>query len=280
MPSTVTFYFTRALPWTMAVPTIPGTIVDNILLVGVILTGLIGGMIVMARRWRGAVLYVLAYAVLLYFYTWVQDRFLIPILPLILPLTLIGLASVAGRIRRSWALPAALAFAVLAAIGGTIRTTELVASRSACDHNGMRPPAACLSTDQISYFAALDYINNHTAPGARILAIKPEPLYLNTGRRTVYAPRALTVQPGEFLAHLRAQGTDYVLLGSLQGLEPRRLPSRMLADCEVYAVERFIPPRTYLFRLREVGEAPASDGCHALLEFLSANRNRDFERDP
>jgi hypothetical protein len=227
-------------------------------------------------RWRLAVIYLLVYAVLLAVWSWKMERFLVPVLPVLVPVLLTGLWSLGKRLHPAGGTVAALVFAVILAGGATARTAELIAMRSICPRGTTRPAYSCMQVDQISYFNALDYIAENTAPDVQILTFKPEAMFLYTGRRAVYGPRALSVAPGEFLGHLRAEGTDYILLGSLQNYEIGLLARRLRDNCEALAVVQFFPIRTWLFRLRAAGEPTGRDGCEAMERFTAANADRDF----
>lgn len=273
----VMFYGTPGLPWVLSLPTIPDTPIDNAILGGVAVVGLVAGMVALRSRWRLALIYLLVYAALLSIWSWKMERFLVPVLPVMVPTLLLGLWTLGRRVHPAGGTVAALLFSVVLAAGATARTTELIAMRSICPRGTTRPAWSCLQVDQISYFNALDYITTHTAPDARILSFKPEAMYLYTGRRAIYGPRAIGVPPETFLEHLRTEGTDYILLGSLQLYEIGLLADRLEANCAALAVEQFFPIRTYLFRLRAAGEPPGEDGCNAMARFRAANVNRDFD---
>ena len=273
---TVPFYGMRGLPWALAVPTIPDTAVDNAVLGIVTIVGIAAGILTLRMRWRLAVIYLLVYAVLLAVWSWKMERFLVPVLPVLVPVLLTGLWSLGKRLHPAGGTVAALVFAVILAGGATARTAELIAMRSICPRGTTRPAYSCMQVDQISYFNALDYIAENTAPDVQILTFKPEAMFLYTGRRAVYGPRALSVAPGEFLGHLRAEGTDYILLGSLQNYEIGLLARRLRDNCEALAVVQFFPIRTWLFRLRAAGEPTGRDGCEAMERFTAANADRDF----
>jgi hypothetical protein len=174
----------------------------------------------------------------------------------------------------------ALAAALLLTAGSATRTLAMVRAGLRCERGGDLPSGVCLRRDQQSFFAALRYIREHTPEQSLILAAKPEPLYLYTGRQSPSIRGALAVPVEEFLPHLRAQGTDYILLGSLQAMELRRLPRAMAAHCEELAVEAFFPSRTWLFRLRRPGEPRDREACAAVETSQELNRTRNFSSDP
>lgn len=276
----IPIYFGQNVPWAMGMPTIPGTPIDNLVASGALLVGSVGGIVLFFRRWRSAALYLVAYLGLLMIWTWAADRFVVPVLPLLVPAVILGLAWIFG-LRWRWAgIAAAAAAALVLTAGAATRTLALVGDGLDCARGGELPSGPCLRRDQASYFAALHYIREATPEDAIILTAKPEPLHLYTGRRSPSIRRALSLPPEEFLRYLRAEGTSYILLGSLQGAETRRLPEAMLPHCETLAVESFFPARTWLFRLRGDGEPRDREACDAIVRSMELNRERDFSRDP
>jgi hypothetical protein len=273
-------YFGENVPWAMGVPTIEGTPIDNALTSGAIIVGFFAGVIHFWRRWRVAALYLVAYLGLLFIWTFQAPRFVVPLLPILVPAVLLGLSWLIGMRWPRAGHGVAIAAALVLTVGGATRSVGMVRQGMSCERGGDLPTGPCLRLDQGSYFAALRWIRDNTAEDALILSAKPEPLYLYTGRQSPSVRRALAVGPDGFLRHLREAGTDYILLGSLQAMEVGRLPERMKLHCEALAVEAFFPERTWLFRVRAPGEPAARDGCDAIDLSVELNRDRRFGVDP
>jgi hypothetical protein len=192
-----------------------------------------------------------------------------------------GLWAVTARVAgRRWAAVPVVVWAVAVFGAAGVRTAGAVAASMPCERAQDLPADGCLKRDQASFFEAVRYIRANVPADAIFLSAKPEPLYLYAGMRSVGFRSSLRVPQEEFEAHLRESGVGYVLLGSLQSREPRRMPDLLGPMCDrLELVEKF-PARTYLFRLRAPGEQGPSAACGAIEEYRAANVNRDFERDP
>jgi hypothetical protein len=277
----VPFYLGEGLPYTLPLPTVAGTPIDNMIGAGVTAAGLAVGALLLLMRWPAAGLYLVVYAALLSVWVWTSERFVVPMLPLVVPAVMAGLWTLTAKVAgRRWAVvPVALwSLAVIGSAG--VRTGRMLAASMACERAQDLPPAACLKRDQVSFFEAVRYIRTNVPAGAIFLSAKPEPLYLYTGMRSVGFRSATDGPKEDFEAKLREAGVDFVLLGSLQSREPRRMPDLMEPMCDrLELVEKF-PARTYLFRLRAPGEQRPTAACRAIAEYRAANVNRDFERDP
>jgi hypothetical protein len=273
-------YFGRSLPYHMAVPNLPGTDLDRIPIALALTLALGTGLVVFLRRWRLAALYVLAYAGLLLVWPWQFGRFMIPILPLLVPAAILGAGELVGRVGARWRLAAMIAFALALTGWGAARTTSWILKDRHCERGSVPPAASCVLRDQASFFDAVRYVNRALPPDAVLLTSKPEPFYYYTGRRTVPYDIAVVQRDSLFLPFLQSYGADYVLLGSLQIFEISRLIRRLEANCRDLALVAEFPPRTYLFRVHRPGEQPGDDACDAVAAARAANVGRDFWRDP
>jgi hypothetical protein len=273
-------YLTRTLPYHMAVPNLPGTRLDAVPIALVLTLSLVIGLFMFLRRWRLAGLYVLAYAALLLAWPWRLGRFVIPVLPLLVPAAILGMGALIGQIGERWRMPAMLTFALALTAWGGARTTSWILQDRHCERGAMPPAASCVTRDQASFFEALRYVNRALPPDAVLLTAKPEPLHYYTGRLTVPYHRAIAQPDTLFLPFLQSYGAEFVLLGSLQHQEISRLLRRLEANCRDLALVAEFPPRTYLFRVLRPGEQPEEEACDAVAAARAANVGRNFWRDP
>ncbi|HSG08505.1 MAG TPA: hypothetical protein VLA36_09110, partial [Longimicrobiales bacterium] len=160
------------------------------------------------------------------------------------------------------------------------RTGVLARSWVDCDRSAypFPPSPACLAPDQVSFFGAVEFIRDSLPEDARFLAVKAEPLWYYSGRRSVFYPIALGESEAGFLPYLRSEGVDWILLGSLQVSEPRRFAELVQANCAGLRLAGTVPPRTYLFELRRDSAAAGEDlgACQAVADYMEANVGRDF----
>jgi hypothetical protein len=272
-------YAGLTIPWVLAVPTIPGTPVDNAFISVITLLAVLVGMIHLFRRWPVAIVYMLLYGVLLVVWPYHRPRFLEPLIPLLLAASLLGSGVIVGRFRATWAVPAVAVATALLVFGGGRRTTELVQFRASCGDFSLAEPPDCLQADRASYLRAIDYIGRRTPNEAVFVTAKPEALHLYTNRQSVLLQATLVSEEDRYVDDLRRQGVDYVILGSLHTDELQRLAPRLERQCGELEVEAFFPPRTYLFRLGDSGPPGEMDACQALDDHRKANANRRFRQD-
>ena len=280
--SNARYYATNGAPWALAVPTIPGTVVDNLLSTLILLGAGITGVAVMVGWWRTASLYILVYVGVLLLYAWQQPRFFMPIVPFVIVACIAGMSWWAARWR--WKplrvlLPGLISVALFGS--GCVRSGAAVNRLARCDRSGDLPDPTCMRLDQRSWFQAIRYIREHIPAGTVLLSAKPEPLFVYTGLRTVGMFDIDEPPDSEFIGRIRGRGAQYILLGSLQAREPNGLSRRMLANCDSLTLEAYFPARTYLFRVA----APTSDAgrrasCDAMVRYRAANLDRIFGPDP
>lgn len=265
-----TNYLRDVLSWTLAVPTIPGTPVDNLIMLVVVLAGSAVGLALLWRKSRAAMLYILLYGAILLQW-WAADRLLVPILPILVPAMIAGLYAIGRRVREPLGWTLAIGMALALSVNGLVRTVAQAQEARACEVVDGIPTGGCLSEDQESFFQALRYIRDHTPEDARVYTAKPEPLNLFTGRQAPSREVVWTNAEG-FRTRLQEAGVDYILAGALHHSERRRLPEHLTALCSELTVEAMFPPRTWLFRV-----GPGSVGaCDAAAAYATANENLWF----
>lgn len=272
-------YLAVLMPQSLPLPGFAGTLLDNALGALAMVVGLTVGMFVLGRRWRVAALYLLAYCALLFIWPWRLQRFVVPILPLLVPVVILGVGALAARLRPRLGTPAMLVMALVMTVVGCYRTAAVVRESAACQPGHPVPPAECLRPDQQSFFAALSYIGEHTPRDAVFLVAKPTPLYYYTGRQTISFERAIGHRPDEFVEALRSDGVGYILAGSVHHAELTMLTRLLAANCEQLELVAHFPHRTYLFAVPPADAATAGrDGaCAAVAEYRQRNADRDFE---
>jgi hypothetical protein len=274
-----TFYASQGGPYTLAVPTIPGTAADNIVATVVLVGGLAAGTWLLLRRWRPAGVLLLAYGALLLAWTWRAERFLVPLVPIVVPALLAGISLPLARRWPRWAAGAVAVAAVLLIGGGAVRTGAAIAERSGCRVWVDLPPAECVTPDQASFFAAVRHIRE-TVPDDEVFVVaKPGALWFYAGNESISYPAALAQGPEGWVPYLRERGVRWILLADLEQGEPYRYSQRIEANCESLALERRFPERTYLFRLVdhdavEDGREGAGEACEAVRQYRSDTAER------
>lgn len=268
-------YLGVMIPLALPLPGVAGTVVDNVIATSVVTVGLVAGLVVLWRRWRAAALFIVAELALLMVWPWTDTRFLFPLLPLLIPCLLAGVASIAGARRTPWGPPAAAALALLIATTSFLHIVPLVRQAGRCARGASPPDASCVSVDQASFLAAARYLAAHVPESAVVATAKPAPLYYYSGRRTLWSNELAEGPDSVFLPRVRRAGAEWILLSSLSSAEPNRILRRLNVNCDQLAMEAAFPPRTWLFRILPAA-SPDSVGCRALETYRRANRGRDF----
>lgn len=274
----IPLYLGRHVPWVLPLPAVPGTPIDNLIFAGSASLALVAGTVVLLRRWRPAGLFLVLYGAMLVVWPFSHERFLIPILLVIIPALLVGAGAIGRWHGRRLEIACVLVATLLVGATAVVQTRDLVATRMACDRSGPYPPAECVPRDVASWFAGLGWIDSNTPADAVFLTMKPEPLYYYARRLTIGSRLAISQPADGFVEHLRERGVDYVFIGSVQAREPGLLADLMAANCTWFDPVQFFPSRTWLFALRPAGDPdPEQAGCEAIQAYRVANRGRDFQ---
>lgn len=255
--------FGESVPWMLPLPSLAGTVVDNVLLTGLGTLSLVVGIGLLIRRWPASGLYLIVYLASLFMWPFLRARFIEVILPLLVPAVLVGAAALAGAFRSSWRVPALVAASLLLTGTAAVKTVGLVRHRASCEPFELADPPACLSDEQRSLLLALHQVSEKAPPDAVFVSGMPEPLYYHTSRKSISWPSARRLREEDFLPYLREQGVDWILLTS----GARSISTRLLPRCDELVLEGTFPPRTYLLRIPGPDEAPTPEAaCRALAE--------------
>ena len=265
-------YLVSAVPWQMALPNIEGTPVDNALMVGLVVLGLLVGMWSAWQRWRTAALTVALYAAMLAVWPWREGRFLEPILPLLFTITFVGLTTIGAALagRRG----AAVAFAaMLLLVLGTagVRTGGAVARYARCDRVEPGRSAACFSVDERNFFDAVDFVARTTSPSAVVLVAKDSPFAMLAQRKVSIAHDAIQTDTAAFFDHLQGHGVSRIVLTHISYIDDP-LSSRLLDVCRRLVLESALPPLSSVYSWKPSAEAAADDTGPACAELRRYRR--------
>jgi hypothetical protein len=195
---------------------------------GTVLSGLcLLGVVCHRRRFTVVEAYAGCAAVMLLFWpeVWSDERFLVPLLPLVIIFIGNGLVWIEQRLKRSW-----LAAVVLSALAGlNVVSLGQDAVRSARNNlaylRGDR--MAGYSLDWRRYFECIEWLKGNTSEDAVILARKPEFVFFLSGRRSLCYP--FTNDRARVRAAVLA--SDYVLFDNFRWTETgRHFLNPVLAD--------------------------------------------------
>jgi 4-amino-4-deoxy-L-arabinose transferase-like glycosyltransferase len=260
------YYSMRGLPWLVPTPSVPGTVVDNAIMLVVIVLTLVAGVAGAFRRVSLAAWCVLTMGALLAIWTWQVGRFLVPILPLILLLMVLGAWRLGNLRSVRWAVGAPVALGVSILLGATVRTRAEVVRHISCVRTDAFPDARCVTEDQATFFQAARFIRDSLPSEARLLSAKSEPLYWYTGHTTVPYQRYEPADDARLAGFLAEQKVEYVLLGNLQNLEAKRMAPMLARRCAEVGVVGWFPPRTLLLRWT-ARPGDGTNGCELIARY-------------
>jgi xanthosine utilization system XapX-like protein len=267
-----------SIPGVLGSAPIKGTIIDN-LIGGLVTSVCLGvGLISLTSRWRAAGIYLLCYGGLLQLYPWVIPRFWVPMLPFLVPTVLLGAQAVGRYVRPGSGKGAMIAIFLVLAASNATRTAGMLYMRSNCDRGGKYPDPTCLIGDgkenKKGFFQALRYIEEHLPGDAIILSSKPATLYHYTGRSSVSYHNLITPKTLSFPNYLQKLGVHYVLVSDLL-YKDEKIATPLGKTCSGFILEKFFPPRTYLFRVSPENKTSekATESCSAINDY---QRNLDL----
>ena len=257
----VSIYVGQSVATQLSLPTTPRTRLDNIGWVVVLGTLLAAGLVSAWGRWNAVVWYLAAYAGLLAVWPYTLERFLDPLLPMLIALVAIGagaLSSVLSR-RAPLAAPAVVvAMLVCFALGEDVRLSARAAD---CD----RSRVACAAPASLDYLDAVAYLASHSASDARIATPKAPTLYYHSKRQALFWDEITTQHPDSFDGYLRRERVSYILTTPIfsDHVTLLRLAHR---DCTRLDLVRAFSPQTLLLAVRPEGAPQVPDGraCSAL----------------
>jgi hypothetical protein len=265
-------YIGEAIPNAMIFPTVSGTPVDNFVVLAFLLTGLLFGIPFLYRDWRPAGIYLAAFSSILIVWPWFLGRFIIPLLPVFVPMWLAGIEAIGRRFSPKAGMICVFAAGGFLAVNAAMVTTEMLERHLAISRDTLYPlpihPDKPGSIGQVSFFEAVEYIKQKHPIDSIYVTGKPASFYYHTRRKSIERIFSGTIREEGFLKHLRTKGVDYVLLSHVHSVEWENLARRMRKNCEAFYLEASFPPATYLFRLAEPGIRAADlQACAAVAQY-------------
>lgn len=257
-------YGALELPYSLSVPTLRGTLIDNWMWVGVIVALLSVGLVALWGTWRTVTAYLFFYAGVLLVWTWLDGRLLVAVLPLLLFTLLLGAQRVAGWLPLRARTPMQGALVGLLAFGAGRGVLGRFAEYRECDRANPSASPGCYVDVARSLVAAAGYLRLHAAPADVVLTERPSSLSYLSGLRTENVSLLHGAPTGSAAATLRARNIRFVLLQRLDW------PARTLLDsCRDFRVEASFLSEALLLSTTASG-ATAPDACASLRAFVQA----------
>jgi hypothetical protein len=263
MATNVTEYATQYLPSELPLPSVPGTVIDNILGLAIVAVCLTVGFATLWSRWRIASIFLGLYALLLVGWTWAIDRFLDPVLPLALLAILAGAVVLGDRWRR-WRWVPALVLTLAIGLAAVNKDRTLVTAQQRCDRRNPTRSVGCITEPEVEFFEATRFAATNTPRTAVVMTAKARPFYYYSDRRTVSSGAIVGLPPDRLVARMRESSADYLLVTSLGFLAPA-VRQAVVDACGSFTVLRAFGPTTALLRLRtDSTDVPGPSACTLL----------------
>ena len=263
---------TRTLTWTLAMPTIEGTSIDNAAWLGAICVLLLAGVVLLWNRWRAMSAFLVLYGMLLVAWPYTQDRLVGVVVPMIFLAMLLGARTLAERLPRRVGVAAVAVLVALMALGNAQRGLGRDAERRQCDRALPYTSAPCYDVPERArgarmLYTAGEYLRTHSNSDDVIVASKPASVYFLTGRRTLGARNAQPVPDSSLAKSLRARNIRFVLLTFYFEGEDGGVARGLLPDCRAVRVEANMLPDALVLSLPD-GDTASPDACAPLEQFL------------
>ena len=257
--------YAGTLLWVLSVPTVGGTILDNLAWLVITSAALAAGLLAFWRRWMIVTLFVAIYAALLLAWPWVIGRFLVPLLPLIALAFLAGAYTLVNRWGARAASVTVIALAATIAITGLSRSATRIAVRSRCDREQAMQSPSCFNADQLAFFAAARYVAEHTPPSSTVMAVN-EGTFFYVAQHRLVPVDSLIVRPSDRAASfLRDEKVSYAVIGHV-GIDSPAFAERLLSACDHLEPMAEFPPRTTVFRVLPAASTDAR-ACVILCDY-------------
>ncbi|HMN08412.1 MAG TPA: glycosyltransferase family 39 protein [Gemmatimonadaceae bacterium] len=256
--------FTVIFPWVLSLPTVAGTIIDNVLWLAALLVFGITGFAVLVRRWMAAALWLASYVILLIAWRYALERFVSPIVPLLYLVLLAGCAWWGVRRFPSQGRLVTYALALLLAVGTYPRDAKRARLMAACDRAHPEASPTCWPADHREYLQLAHWVRDSVPPDAIMLVSKERAFYVHSGHKSINQNRALEEDARSLAPYLRSRDVRYTAVSPI-GVRAREHAGLIAESCRDFALVRRFSQQTLLLRLRAADEAPVDDGTCAAL---------------
>jgi hypothetical protein len=268
-------YVAQMAPEALGLPLLKNTRLDNLAWAAFIgILALAGGLSAWFR-WNAGAIWAAGYAALLGIWAFPLERFLHPLLPLLLTFMVIGAWTIVWRFAAATTAVRAAAVVGALLIGLGFRGDVALADQAAaCD----RSRADCAAPESLDFVDAAKYVSTHTSADSRLLVPKNATLYYYAPRKSVFFDEAIAQTTETFLPFLERNRVEYILATPVY-FGRLNVASLSLAHCRQLDLVKAFAPETILLRRRET---PTPDdhtaACRALARIVARQTPTDDPR--
>jgi len=263
-------YGTDVLPSEMSLPTIQGTLIDNVLWLLLNVALMAVAVVSLWSTWRVAAAYLVLYGGILTVWPWPISRYIWAILPLVMFAMLFGAKQATRRLSPRVASLGIGTLVALLVAGSAIGAVRRVSIARECDRTNPMASPGCYPDDVRSMLAAADYVRVHASSGEAVLTIPAAAVNFVSGHLAESATLVGQLPQGELPSALRERGIRYVLLTSRSDFERGPLARALLDACTQLRVEARFPVHTLLLTPLEAA-ATTTNACADLTEYHRVN---------
>jgi len=251
-------YLTASLPFRMQVPTISGTLVDNIIwLLLFAACSVLGAIMIWLSAWRSVVVYLLLYMGLLVVWLWPVARFLDPILPFVFLTLLTGAGTLGKRLfpLASWV--PALALTLIITASSLVQLAPVLASAVSCDRLARLQSTGCFNPQERAWLTAALYARERTPADTRFLSSKEGAFGYHSDRKLVAIGSVLGDGSVSIIGRMKDANVSYIVIGTGTGREDD-LRKALFPVCDRLQVVQVFPPQAAILKV-----LPGSQTDHA-----------------
>jgi 4-amino-4-deoxy-L-arabinose transferase-like glycosyltransferase len=248
-------YVGRAMAGELSLPVTEASMLDNVgWFLFIAFFGVIGFVSVW-RRWRRGALYAVAYAGMLAVWPYAIERFITPVLPLLIAFIVIGAWVIAENLTSRYAHAVPFVVGLVLAGSALVRDGVLAERDAEC----ARTITACDIPAGLDYVDAVKFVATLPASESRLVTPKSATLFYYAGRQSPFWDEVRALDPAEFRPYLERHGIRYVIAGPLIH-DYDVLYQHLLANCEYFDLVRAYSQDTFIVVVRET---PREDGRQA-----------------
>ena len=273
--SNVPTYAAQTLPDELALPLTARTKLDNVGWLALLSPLLLVGVVSAWGRWNVAVIWTAGYSMLLVLWSFTLERFLQPMVPVLIALILVGawMLGARARSRLVGTLPATLLTAFLAAFA-LVRTAGLSARAAECD----RTVVACAPSESLDYVEGAKYIATHTPPDARLIVPKNATLYYYAPRQSVFWDEAIAQDSATFLPFLERNRVTHILTTPIYS-DQLTLARLAATHCTRFDLVKAFAPETMILARRSTPSGQETPACRAIVRAAALAEKRERSGD-
>ena len=269
--SRLRLYVTRTIPYSLSVPTIGGTPIDNVLWVASFVVFGVIGMVAFLRKWLLAAAFIASYGLLLALWPFAFERLIRPIAPLLFVLLLSGAWVLAEKYAPRYRRLAVFGVGALLALGAMRETAPALRQRLGCDRTAPAVSPPCWPQAEREFLSLANWVRDSTPADALFFVSKERAFYVHSGRKTINQDRGLREDSTSLGGYLRSREVSYTVLTRV-GVNARRHATLLSSACREFELVKEISPQTLMLRVApQSAESDSVPACAAIRNYAPAN---------